>query len=79
MIGWSPLNPEVSDYRLQVRITIQIQIIIPLAMGIAALIAGQFVSGIILIALAGVAALAFYFWYPPPTLHFGLYIILVCI
>jgi len=51
---------------LQVKLTIQVQIGIPLVMGIAAFFAHQVVSGIILIALAGVAALMFYLWLPPP-------------
>ena len=44
------------------RVTINVQIAIPLAMGIAALISGQTGSGIFLLVMAGVAALAFYLW-----------------
>lgn len=53
---------DCSAYDLQVRITIQVQIVIPLAMGIAALVSKQWVGGIILVAMAALAALTFYLW-----------------
>ena len=57
----SGMVPQAANL-LQVRVTIQVQICIPLAMGIAAFFAHQITSGIILLVLAGVAALAFYLW-----------------
>lgn len=37
----------------------------PAALGIAALIAGQFKGGLMMLAMAALAALAFYLWYLP--------------
>ena len=47
---------------LQVRLTIQVQIAIPVALGVVSLIYGNIVGGLIMLALAGLAALCFYLW-----------------
>ena len=48
--------------KIMTRITIQIQVLIPAVMGIAAIAAGQVGGGIILILLALLAALVFWMW-----------------
>lgn len=44
------------------RVTIQVQIVLPIVMGIMSLVYGQIVGGLILLGLAAIAALAFYLW-----------------
>ena len=48
--------------RVMTRITIQIQVLIPAVMGIAAIASGQVGGGIILLLLALLAAVVFYMW-----------------
>ncbi len=46
-----------------VLIPLHVQIAVPLAFGVAALIAGQLGGGLMMLAMAGLAALMFYYWY----------------
>ena len=55
--------------RIMTRITIQIQVLLPAVMGIAAIASGQVGGGLILILLALLAALVFYMWYVPCLLQ----------
>ena len=48
--------------RIMTRITIQIQVLLPAIMGIAAICAGQVGGGVVLILLALLAALVFWMW-----------------
>ena len=54
---------------MQVRLTIQVQIAIPVVLGVASLVYGNIVGvvgGLIMLALAGLAALGSYLWSVPP-------------
>ena len=46
-------------------IPLHVQIAVPLAFGVAALIAGQLGGGLMMLAMAALAALMFYYWYVP--------------